>query len=298
MIHKKFIIRQIAGSRKQAAVFVMCVTLSIVTLISLNGFSASVNSSLLKDAKALHAADIIVRSSHELSSPLVAAVEELDQEGRVDSARVYEFYSVVRAAGVDKSLLANIKAVEPGYPFYGAVILKTGGKFESVLGRGRIIVAQELLDRLGLQVGARLHVGKAVLTIADVVIQEPDRPVSFFALGPRVFVSSADLADLELMKKGSRVRYYHLIKVLNPTQLEPIANQLRTLADNDQERVDTFRTAQSRVKRFFDNFLFFLSLIGIFTLVLAGIGIQSALFAFLKESEKTIAIMKTVGAQV
>jgi putative ABC transport system permease protein len=60
--------------------------------------------------------------------------------------------------------------------------------------------------------------------------------------------------------------------------------------------VDTSRTARSGVKRFFDNLLFFLSLIGIFTLLLAGVGIRSALVAFLKENEKTIAIMKTIGA--
>jgi len=35
------------------------------------------------------------------------------------------------------------------------------------------------------------------------------------------------------------------------------------------------------VKRFFDNFLFFLGLISIFTLLLAGIGMQSALTAAL-----------------
>ncbi len=60
--------------------------------------------------------------------------------------------------------------------------------------------------------------------------------------------------------------------------------------------MDTFRTAGSGLKRFFDNLLFFLSLIGIFTLLLAGVGIQSTLAAFLKENEKTIAIMKTIGA--
>jgi putative ABC transport system permease protein len=68
------------------------------------------------------------------------------------------------------------------------------------------------------------------------------------------------------------------------------------VADEELERVDTFRTARSGVNRFFDNLLFFLSFIGIFTLLLAGVGIQSALVAFLKENEKTIAIMKTIGA--
>jgi putative ABC transport system permease protein len=60
--------------------------------------------------------------------------------------------------------------------------------------------------------------------------------------------------------------------------------------------VDTARTARSGIKRFFDNFLFFLGLIGIFTLLLSGIAIQSTLTAFLREKEETIAVMKTVGA--
>ncbi|MDH3329214.1 MAG: FtsX-like permease family protein, partial [Desulfobulbaceae bacterium] len=60
--------------------------------------------------------------------------------------------------------------------------------------------------------------------------------------------------------------------------------------------VRTFRTAVSRVKRFFENFLFFLNLIGIFTLLLAGIGIQTSLQAVLRESRYTIAIMKSFGA--
>ena len=75
-----------------------------------------------------------------------------------------------------------------------------------------------------------------------------------------------------------------------------IAEQLDVLAEPDIERVETFRTAESGVQRFFDNFLFFLSLIGIFTLLLAGIGIQSALTAFLRERNNTIAVVKTMGA--
>ena len=49
--------------------------------------------------------------------------------------------------------------------------------------------------------------GRARLTIADIVVKEPDRPVTAFSLGPRVFVSAADINDIDLIQKGSRVRY-------------------------------------------------------------------------------------------
>ncbi len=101
---------------------------------------------------------------------------------------------------------------------------------------------------------------------------------------------------MDLLKKRSRVGYSYLIKVFDQSQIDAIADRLRAVSDEELERVDTFRTARSGVKRFFDNLLFFLGLIGIFTLLLAGVGIQSALSAFLKENEKTIAIMKTIGA--
>jgi putative ABC transport system permease protein len=108
-------------------------------------------------------------------------------------------------------------------------------------------------------------------------------------------VSAADLESLDLVKKGSRVQYTTLMRAYNEGDIDPLAGTLQASAQ-PQERVETYQTAESGVKRFFDNFLFFLSLIGIFTLLLAGIGIQSALTAFLKEKEATIAVVKTMGA--
>ena len=76
----------------------------------------------------------------------------------------------------------------------------------------------------------------------------------------------------------------------------PTGPRTLRVAVGSQENVKTFRSANSRIKRFFENFLFFLNLIGIFTLLLAGIGIQTSLDALLRESRYTIAIMKSVGA--
>ena len=111
ILHPQFIIRQITRSRRQAVVLVLCVALSIVTLISLNGFSASVNTSLLKDAKTLQAADIIIRSYQEISLATVSSIRKLEDQNQIISNRVWEFYSVVRSQKGRDSVLAKLKIV-------------------------------------------------------------------------------------------------------------------------------------------------------------------------------------------
>ena len=267
----------------------------MITLVALRGFGDSVNRALLRDARSLQAADIIVDSNFSLSAPLVNEIQSLTASGVAQAARLYEFISVVRVATGEDTLLANLKVVEQGYPFYGVVILASGRPFHDVLQPGTVVVAQELLERLQLNVGDALQIGQATLTIGDVVTFEPDRPVNFFTLGPRIFIDSRDLAAIDLVKEGSRVNYTVLLKLSDETQLDPTADQLRAVME-PQEDVETYRSARSGVQRFFDNLLLFLSLVAIFTLLLAGVGIQSALTALLRERNNTIAVIKTVGA--
>jgi len=297
MLNTRFIARQITGAKRQCALFVLCVALSMVTLVSLGSFSRSVQSSLLRDAQALHAADIIIHARSPLSVPLRARLDSLARQNKLVLARYWEFYSVLRMDSGEGSLLCNLKVVEPGYPFYGKVLLASGRPLSEVLKPGCLVVEQALLDRLRVSPGDALRVGNATLTIRDVVLQEPDRPVDFFALGPRVFVAAADLNSLGLIGTGSRVEYVTLAKLLQPGQLGSILSDLRRAAGDSRARVESYQSADSRVKRFFDNLLFFLNLSGIFTLLLAGFGIQSTLNALLKDQERTIAVMKAVGAR-
>ena len=296
MLHFRFIFRQIRSSSKQALIFVLCVALSLLTLVSLGGFSSSVRSSMLKDARQLHAADIIIHSHYPLSPGLTGALKDYQEKGLAAGALVHEFYSMASNPARQKSVLSHLKVVEEGYPFYGAVELASGRGFSEVLKPGTIIVEQPVLDRLDAGLGDRLQIGSAELSIADTVIAEPDRPVSFFSFGPRIFIAAADLQRLDLIKMGSRIHYNYLLKVHDPAMVDRLAGELAAVAFDPQERVNTFENAESGVKRFFENFLFFLNLIGIFTLLLAGIGIQTALRALLRDSEYTIGVMKAVGA--
>lgn len=297
LLHRRFILRELLQTKKQALIFILCVALSLTSLVAINSFKDTVHRSILADARTLYGGDIIIHSHYPFSPDLLKAVTEQEQQRAVTGAKTHEFYSLVRTAtGTEASLLAHIKAVSPGYPLYGRVALKSGRPFRKVFGPGRMVVEQELLDRLHLRVGDRLHLGSAILRIVDVVTHEPDRPLNLFALGPRAFVDEADLGPMDLIKKGSRVEYLLLLKVADQQGIDRITKEINAHALPVQERVDTFKTANSGVKRFFDNLLFFLSLISIFTLLLAGIGMQSSLAALLRERQRTIAIAKALGA--
>lgn len=292
----RFIFRQIDNSRKQSFIFIICVALSLLILVSLGSFSGNVRKSLLKDARQLHAADIIVTSHYPFSPPLMTRITDLERQGVVQGALVHEFYSMATNPVQHKSVLSHLKVAEKDYPFYGEVKLASGRAFADTLAPGSIVVEQGVLDRLQAKIGDQLKIGSAHLQIADIVFHEPDRPVSFFSFGPRIFVAAEDLQKLDLIKQGSRIHYKYLLKVADDSLVDPLAEELAATGIKRQENVKTFQTAESGIKRFFDNFLFFLNLIGIFTLLLAGIGIQTSLSALLRESEHTIAIMKSVGA--
>lgn len=292
----RFLLREIAHSRGQAVVFVLCVVLSLVSIVAINSFRRDVRGVIAGDARSLHGGDIIVHSHADFTSPLVEELAELRREPGIVVVSTREFYSVARKADGSASLFSNILAVESGYPLYGRVELRSGREFADVLAPGKAIVAAALLERLGLAVGDTLLLGNATLEIVDVVSRESLKPVDFFNFGPRILVSTADLAAMDLVGKGSRVTFQSLLKLADQGRQEAIVARLAAKADAGQEQVTTSANAGSRVKRFFDNLLFFLSLISVFTLLLAGIGMQSSLAALLRRKVKSFAIIRALGA--
>lgn len=292
----RFILSEISHSRGQGWIFVVCVALSLVSLVAINSFHRDVNQSLMADARKLHGGDVIIRSHHPLAPAILTELGELKDLKDVDVSRSWEFYSVARSATKEKTVLANIKAVDEYYPLYGSVRLASANNFQDVLQQGKAVVASSLLTRLEVAVGEKIQVGSIALTIVDVIESESQRPVNFFDFGPRIFVSSSDLEAMDLLKAGSRAHYEALIKIHGQSDPDLLAKSLEQLATPGQENVSTYVSAPSRVKRFFDNLLFFLSLISVFTMLLAGLGMQSSLAALLRHKEKSLAVIRALGA--
>ncbi|MFW2368151.1 MAG: ABC transporter permease [Desulforhopalus sp.] len=295
-MNSRFLIREMLHSRSQGAIFVLCVALSLISIVAVNSFRRDVRESIVTDARSLHGGDIIIHSHYPFSPNLEKELATLEESHEVEKVRSWEFYSVARREDGSDSLFSNIKAVSSNYPLYGEVILRSGTGLQAALQSGRAVVGESLLERLGLVIGDRLLLGNAVFEIVDVIVRESARPVDFFSIGPRIIVSAEDIDRMGLVKQGSRVHYDTLLKVSEERTIDTIAARLKEKSLTDQERVETYATKNSRVKRFFDNLFFFLSLISIFTLLLAGIGMQSSLAALFRRKEKSIAIARSLGA--
>jgi putative ABC transport system permease protein len=285
--------RETRGAWRHFGYVLACVTLGVSALVGVGSFADSLERTVARSAKSLVGGDVEIRSTRPLPEDAGALAPPLPA-GRPAITRVRELVAMAQA-GPGESQLVELKAVEPGYPLYGALVTDPAVPLETLIGGGRVLVHDALLERLHLRVGDRLRIGDALLTIAGRIVTEPDRAVGVFSLGPRVMIAAEDLERTGLVRPGSRVRYRTLFRL--PAGADPVA--FRDALDARlpaAQRVQTYAQAQPGLRRFWDQLTMYLGLTGLVALMVGGIGVAVSVSAFVKEKRSSIAILKALGA--
>ena len=158
------------------------------------------------------------------------------------------------------------------------------------------MVAESLLEKLGLSVGDRLAMGDAEFRITGVIAREPDRVTRGVQLGPRVIITRAGLDRTGLLKPGSLSQYLYRVVLPAGAKSAPFIDALgeglprRGLAGPRPGR------AAPGLMRFVDRLTLFLTLVGLSALLIGGVGVGNAVHAFLTQRRPTIATLKCLGA--
>ena len=164
-----------------------------------------------------------------------------------------------------------------------------------------VVVAPELLDRLGVRQGEALRLGDAMYTIAGTVSKEPDRLGVSFTLGPRVFLSLEGLRRSGLTGRGSRVEYRTLVRLTDGTtqaDVRQAASAIReALPEAGVVSVETYVEAQPSLRRGLARVERFLGLVALLSLLVGGIGVAQAVQAWLAGRIDAIAILRALGAR-
>ncbi len=286
--------RETRGAWRHFGYFFACITLGVSALVGVGSFADSLERTVARSAKSLMGGDVEIRSARPLPLSVDATALVPEPRGGVQVTRVRELVAMAQA-GAQQTQLVELKAVEPGYPFYGALVTDPDRALPTLIGDGRALVHESLLARLGLRVGDHLRVGQLDLTISGVILKEPDRAVGVFSLGPRVLIAAADLDRTGLIRPGSRVRYRTLFRLPEGRDAQVFRDRLAEALPAAQ-RVATYTQAQPGLRRFWDQLTRYLGLTGLVALMVGGIGVAVSVSAFVREKQPAIATMKALGA--
>src|SRR5437879_607649 len=134
----------------------------------------------------------------------------LERQGLVSLAA--SMRAMARAQN-ERTALVEVKAVDAGYPLYGAVALDPQQPLAQALaerdGAFGAAVDRALLVRLDLKPGARITFGAATIDIRAVLTSEPDRLAGGLGFGPRLLISEQALRASALLQPGTIVRWYY-----------------------------------------------------------------------------------------
>jgi putative ABC transport system permease protein len=291
----KQIFKEILQSKLQIMIFIISLTLAVGTFISIDSLRLNVEDYIQKDSKILNGGDLIIDANREYSKNLSYALSVVKTNNpELEIVNSYTFSSVVYSPKQDDSLLSEIRIISNIYPLYGNAELASGKKISDVLIDSTVIVQEELLIRLNLEIGDELKIGDNIFNIVDVLLIEPDQPLSLFEFGPRVLVPEINLYDVNLIGDKSRVSYETFIKTSSEVQTIEILNYVEQFTE-DRESIQTYEEKNNSLKRFVTNFLFFIKMISLFIIIITGIGITSIILSYLDDKKLSIGIRKSLG---
>jgi len=118
--------RETRGAWRHFGYFFACITLGVGALVGVGSFADSLERTVARSAKSLMGGDVEIRSTQPLPLPLsgdaATLIAGLPGGGaRVAITRVRELVAMAQS-GPSQSHLVELKAVEPGYPFYAALV--------------------------------------------------------------------------------------------------------------------------------------------------------------------------------
>jgi len=282
---------------------VVAVTLAVGALTAVGFFADRINGGLARDARQLLGGDAIVASDLPAPPSFEAKARALG----LATATTASFPSMGRApdAKGGATRLVSVKAVSDAYPLRGKLRLRTAGgakpaEVAKAPAPGTVWVDAAVIDSLGLQVGDPLLLGDATLTVANVILIEPDRGTGFASLAPRVMLNVADLESTGLVQPASRVTYRLAVAVTSGSDAkvaefvawadaEVKAKALRGL------RIESLATGRPEMRQTLDRAEKFLNLVALLAALLAAVAVAIASRDFASRHLDDCAMLRVLG---
>ena len=293
----KFARRELRGGLKGFRVFIACLALGVGAIAAVGSLSATLQDGLASQALAVLGGDAeIYLTQRDIDDEERAWVMTQGAVSQVRESRV-----MARGLDSDVRSLVEIKAADTFYPLYGELALNGAASLDeatrAVGGVWGAAVEAKVLPRLGIAPGDLIRIGDIDVELRATIDAEPDRVSTGFLFAPRVFISPDALDASGLVQVGSQVEYKYRIKL--PEGVDRVAwmeAAKATLKPDAAARLRGPDDGTQGAEQFILRVSLFLTLVGLTTLIIGGLGVGNAIKAYLESKTEAIATYKCLGA--
>lgn len=297
----RFALRDLRGGLAGLWIFLVCIALGVTAIVSVESLAKALNDGLARQGRVILGGDASFSLIHRRLAPDEAAF--LGRYGALST--IATMRAMARTESGDAALV-EVKAVGPSWPTIGVATLAPPMQTAEALAEndGVFGAAAEdaLLARLDLKIGDTFRLGDATLVLRAVLTGEPDRLAVGVGFGLRLLISEAALEATHLVQPGSLVRWTTRI-VMGGTGGPPDEAAVKTfIAAANRAFPEAGWETRSRLNvspdfsRDLDRFAEFLTLAGLLSLVVGGVGVANAAHGFVERKRATLAILKAIGA--
>jgi len=287
--------RESRTARRRLLLYMSSIALGVAALVAIDSFAANVGRSVREQSRSLVGGDLQLSSRGPWTKPARALLDSLARSG-APVARTTQFASMAVAPRTGRTRLVQVRAVEPGYPFYGTVTTRPAGRWATLNAAPHALVDPSLLIALDAQVGDTLTLGLGRFVVDGTLENVPGDPGISAVFGPRVYIPARYLAETQLLVFGSRAEYAAVAKF--PPRVDPArwARANRPALDKAGLRARTVADTERGLTEAVDRLSDFLSIVGLIALLLGGVGVASGVGAFVARKLDTVAVLRCLGA--
>ncbi len=300
MIALRFARRELRGGVRGLRIVLACLALGVGAIAAVGSLREGIERGLATEGRRILGGDLEIQSG---AQPLPDTLRDWLRARGGQVSDVVQMRSMLIAPGQDggsgERQLVELKAVDGAYPLVGAAAVSAGPLLDALAerdGMAGLVAEQVVLDRLGVQPGALLRLGRSTVQLRGVLQSEPDRVATPTIFGPRAMIAAAALPATELVQPGSLLNYD--LRVVLPPGTDPtaITTALRAAFPEQGWRIRNASEAAPGVARFIDQTSLFMTLVGLTALLVGGIGVATGVRAWLEARARTIATLRCLGA--
>ncbi|MGH7624333.1 MAG: ABC transporter permease, partial [Gemmatimonadaceae bacterium] len=286
--------RDSRASRRRLLTFMAAIAVGVAALVAIDSYTANIVRAIHDQSRDLLGGDLSLSSRDSFPPSVDSLLATLRGEG-IRVGRMTSFASMVLLPRAKATRLVQVRAASPGVPFYGAIGTSPAGRWTALQTAPAAVVDSSLLVETGARVGDTLSLGAAHFAIIGTITNVPGDIGIAAALGPRVYIADRFVGETGLIVFGSRVSYEALLALPSGLDADRFITTYRTTLSDAHVRARTVAETERSLTRGVDTLHDFLDLVGLVALLLGGIGVASAIHAYVAEKTDTIAMLRCLG---